>query len=55
MAGARTEEAIAPVTDDVPYADDRPGYPRRAPKVLLADVEGACSVVRIRFARGAQC
>lgn len=58
MAGVKTDTsiplALALATDDLPYADDWLGYPGVSLKVLLADVEGACYVVRIRFAPGVQ-
>jgi len=46
--------ALHVATDDLPYADDFLGYPGVRLKVLLADVESACYVVRIRFAPGVQ-
>jgi len=41
-------------TDELPFADNFLGYEGVRLKVLLADVEGACYVVRIRFAPGVQ-
>jgi 2,4'-dihydroxyacetophenone dioxygenase len=57
MAGVKSSQvpiSLAVATDDLPWADDWLGYPGLRLKVLLADVEGACYVVRIRFAPGSQ-
>jgi quercetin dioxygenase-like cupin family protein len=44
--------AFVTASDDLPFADDWANTPGVRLKLLMADIEGACVVVRIRFAPG---
>jgi 2,4'-dihydroxyacetophenone dioxygenase len=56
MAGATESIPLALVldTDELPWAENFLGYEGVKLKVLVADVEGACYVVRIKFKPGVQ-